>query len=693
MIFNKGQKRKKSSKMDPLTKEELEQIVGYEIQRACVFMDSNITGPRQLAEKYYQGETRLKVEEGSSSVVVTKVRDTIKSVVPSIARVFTQSDVICEFGSEDEEDQKIIKDSTVYCNNVFHKFGGFTALIHASIDSMKARVGVVRVDVVKKQIATHDSTQIMSQEEIDDISENEESDVQVTEIGDQAGVDEETGLPLYQVSTTRNVYRKIWDIKCYPPEEFFVDEEATCTDDARIHGFRSNKYVHEVVSMGVALEELEGVTFDDTSQMDIEKFNRLGYMIERDGAHPKDLRAKEVLVCEVYFRVDADGDGIAELRRIVTVGNNYKVVLDEAVDFTNIAVFRTDLYPHMFFPISMAEDVMQDQDAMTAILRSIINNAALVNTPRTEVNENIVNMDDVKSNEVGAIIRVKAMGGINELSTPFVAGQTLPVYEALNDLCEARTGVTKLSQGVDADALQSTSRVAANGIAMAADARIEMMCRSIGETGVKDMFNIILKTAIREFKEEQSVQTPQGYSVVNPSEWHDQLSITPAVGMGNGRIDEKVQMLMTLSEQVMQVISKLGMSNPVAGYNQLRAVLKTAMRLSGIRNYGEYLPYVPDEVLKQLDQQAQQAAQGPQAPDPTQGLVEAEKVKGQVKMQVESAKGQISAALKTQQMKMEDDRLRDKQDQDYAVAAFKASLDAKTKAEVAKKTETPRTVQ
>jgi hypothetical protein len=351
--------------------------------------------------------------------------------------------------------------------------------------------------------------------------------------------------------------------------------------------------------------------------------------------------------------------------------------------------------------------VEQDQDAMTALLRSIIDNTALVNTPRTEVNENLVNLEDVKSNVIGGIVRVKQMGQINELVTPFVAGQTLVVFEALNELTETRSGVTRLSQGVSPDALQSTSRIAANGIMQNSEARVEMIARNIGETGVKDMFMAILRTAMHELKSPQGVKTNTGYEEVDPSMWHDQLSVIPTVGMGNGRIDEKIAALGQVAEVQKQSIAQFGLSNPMAGYSQFRNTMKSLLRLSGVRNVNDYFPHVEEDVLKKMDQDMAQAkAQQGKQPDPSAGLVEAEKVKAQAAIQINdkkiAAQQQADAAkIGTQEQSdirklqtelgtkmaietMKDDRERDAQAQDYAVAAYKVAMDAKTKADVAK---------
>jgi len=197
------------------------------------------------------------------------------------------------------------------------------------------------------------------------------------------------------------------------------------------------------------------------------------------------------------------------------------------------------------------------------------------------------------------------------------------------------------------------------------------------------------------------------------------MSVMMNVGLGNGKIEEKQAILAVVAEAQKLAIGQYGLSNPLSGYIQLRNTYKKLLRMSGINNINDYFPYVDPQVLQQMDQaKAEAMKQEKQTqPDPTQAIVEAEKIKGQVKMQVEGAKlqqegklksaeliqkGQIesrqlqtkvAADMQKHMMDMElerskaiqeDDRQRDKQDQDYAVAAEKVKLDAKTKVQVAK---------
>jgi hypothetical protein len=686
-MFGSAKKGKTYPELKPLDAGQVQRIVQLAVEKAVEDNQGTLKTEREKADKYYQGQTDLETTEGRSQIVVSKVRDAVKSVLPSMARIFTQTDVIGEFWSDDEEDQIVCTQATKYANNIFSKYGGYVALIESITDSLKAKIGVMEVYAEKIDVPVH---------------------TVYTMPPPAPGAE----LPLPGVATETNgqetvvtkLRKKVkWTLCCIPPEEFFISANATSVDDAYVCGRQTNKTVSELVAMGFDFDEVKDLDNFDVDSEDEERVDGNTVSVDDHDTGNLDPSAKVVGYTVAYLRVDADGDGVAELRRLVLGGSNYKVLADEPANFAPYAIFKAELQPHVLQPICLAEDTIQDQDSQTAILRSIIDNVALVNSPRTEVNETMVNLDDVQNGEIGAIIRVRQMGQINELATPFVAGQTLPVLEYLNGVSEQRSGITRMSQGLDPDALQSTTKVAAQAAVSGSDARIEMMARNIAETGVTNMLMCILKTAIYIIKDKQSISLPDGFYQVDPTMWHDQLNIKPNVGLGSGRIEEKRQTLAQVLPLQQLIMDKFGYANPVCGWTQVRETLKDMLRLSGIHDYSKYFPFVPPEKIAELDKQAQEAnmkaQQEQQAAAMEQqklmtSMVEIEKQKSELKYQADMSKIQqkhmsdmqkLQAQLAELQTKlkynavelaMKDDLERDKALLDFTIDAAKVKLDA-----------------
>ena len=680
----------RSKPLAPIEQDRIQAIVKTAIEDAREYVYTNVAPQRERVDQYYQGYTAVPHVNGRSKIVVTRVRDAVKTVLPSLARVFTQSDTIAEFSSEVEADETICRQQTLYVNQVFHKFGGYQALIQACTDALKAKVGVVKVTLEQKPVAVHTFEDLVTPEQLQMLQTDPTQ--QITEQTPPMPAPDGQGQ-VYGVVLTKQSFRNKWYLDPVPPESFFISRGATSLEDARIVGTALNMDVWEAIqTLNISREDL--LDADRDPDLDREDHLRTGINPEGD-IDNLDEFSRQVLITEAWMRLDADGDGVPELRHLITVGTGYRIVLDEPANFVPLAVFRAELQPHQFFPICMAEDLMQDQDAQTALLRSIIDNTALVNNPRTAAVEEAVNLQDLVNGEIGSIVRTKAPGMIEELATPFVAGQTLPVLQYLESIAEGRSGVTKMSQGISADILQSTPKEAASAMVQGSDARIEMMARNLAETGVTEMFLCILRTALYEMRGPQSVKTQTGFEEIRPDLWHDQVTINVNVGLGNGRVGEKAQVLTEVAQVQQQIMGMLGLNNPLAGWEQFRKAVSDKMKLAGIRNITDYLPLVPEQALAQISQQMQaMQAQNGKQPDPTAGLVEAEKVKGQVQMQIKSAeiqqRGQIEQAkLETQlatdmlKARMDDDRARDLADADFAIKAQQVQLDAMQKAQVA----------
>ena len=62
----------------------------------------------------------------------------------------------------------------------------------------------------------------------------------------------------------------------------------------------------------------------------------------------------------------------------------------------------------------------------------------------------------------GGVVRVRQMGAVQPLNVPAVGNQILPLMSEIDKVKEERTGMSKASMGLDADALQSTTASAVN---------------------------------------------------------------------------------------------------------------------------------------------------------------------------------------------------------------------------------------
>ena len=657
---------------EPKDKREIEGIVQYAMAQAVDFVESEITDQRIKAQRYFDGEVDIGYEDGRSKVVATKVRDTVRSVKPSIMRVFLSTAKPVEFMPKGPEDVAAAEQATQYIHYVFTKNDGYRVLNDAIHDALIKKTGIVKAyweSWEDAEIYTYDN--LTDQEYMliasDDTVDILEHSVETTMSMDEFGMEVES--PVHAMKISKRTPNGKMRLDSVPPEEFFINAQARNIDEAYIVAHRTEMTVGELVEMGYDFDEVYKLdNLNGGSDIhDAEVFERQGYSSNDYDDQDQDVSMRLVAVTEAYMKIDVDGTGVPVLHRLICGGTNYKLLDFEPWDEVPFAVFEVDPEPHTFFGRSIADLVMDDQDAATSILRGVLDNVAMTNNPRIGIVDGAVNIDDVLNNEIGAIVRMRQAGAVQDLSVPFAAGQTLSALTYVDQTVENKTGVSRASMGLDPDAMQSTTRAAVQNTIQMQAGQIEVMVRNLAD-GMKRLFGIMLRTAIKYTDEEQSMRVNGQFVQVDPRVWQTDMDIGINVGLGTGREEEKQQALMQAFQIQQQIYTAYGPFNGMVSLTNIRNTLSDLLASAGIRNSDRYFAPITPEVEQQLLQMQQQAqAQQAQGNDPNQAFLAAEQMKAQTQMQSDMAKLQ----LEQQKLAMEDDRKRDQMDQDLLVDAAK----------------------
>ena len=655
-------------------KREIENIVQYAMAQAVDFVESEITNDRIKAQRYFDGEVDIGYEDGRSKVVATKVRDTVRSVKPSIMRVFLSTAKPVEFMPKGPEDVAAAEQATQYIHYVFTKNDGYRVLNDAIHDALIKKTGIVKAyweSWEDAEIYTYDN--LTDQEYMllasDDTVDILEHSVEMTMSMDEFGMEAES--PTHAMKISKRTPNGKMRLDSVPPEEFFINAQARNIDDAYIVAHRTEMTVGDLVEMGYDFEDVYKLdSLNGGSDIhDAEVFERQGYSSDDYDDQEQDPSMRLVAVTEAYMKIDADGTGVPVLHRLICGGTSYKLLDFEPWDEVPFAVFEVDPEPHTFFGRSIADLVMDDQDAATSILRGVLDNVAMTNNPRIGIVDGAVNIDDVLNNEIGAIVRMRQAGAIQDLSVPFAAGQTLSALTYVDQTVENKTGVSRASVGLDPDAMQSTTRAAVQNTIQMQAGQIEVMVRNLAD-GMKRLFGIMLRTAIKYTDEEQSMRVNGQFVQVDPRVWQTDMDIGINVGLGTGREEEKQAALMQAFQIQQQIYTAYGPFNGMVSLTNIRNTLSDMLASAGIRNSDRYFAPITPEIEQQLLAMQQQAqAQQAQGTDPNQAFLAAEQMKAQSQMQTDMAKLQ----LEQQKLAMEDDRKRDQMDQDLLVDAAKGS--------------------
>lgn len=654
-----------------MSEEELQGVVSSEIYDAISFIDDDIGGNRALATEYYYGLPFGNEEDGRSQVVSMDVRDTVQGILPSLMRIFFGPERVVEFAPQGPEDIAAAEQATDYVDFIFKRDNpGFKILHSAFKDALVRKAGIVKywwdesVEVKAESFSMLDEQTMMFLTQDPDIEISAVREYPIPGMAEQNLAQGIMTPPpmMYDVEIKRRIKSGKVKIEALPPEEFLIDRRAKSIDEATFVGHRTMKTVSDLVAMGYDYDEMVEVAGNGNDFDNNEEYTARNPYAVISTANNGDPSSKSVLYIEGYLKVDFDGDGIAEMRRICTVGTGNKVMRNEIVAERQFADFCPDPEPHTFFGMCPADVVMDIQRIKSSVQRGILDSLAQAINPRTAIVEGQANMDDVLNTEVGAVIRMRAPGMVQPFTTPFVGQAAFPMLDYLDDIKQTRTGISKAASGLDADALQSTTKAAVSATVNAAHQHIEMIARTFAETGLRKLFTGILKLVIENQDKERMIRLRNTFVPIDPRSWDANMDVIVNVGVGDGTIEDRINILNQVAMRQEMLIKETGVNNPVVSLPQYTNTLTKLLQLAGIKDSQNYFNQLPVDF---------------QLPPPPEPKPTPEEMLAQVQVQSIQADIQKKAAeldLERQKMIMSDDRERDRVEQDGILRRYELEL-------------------
>ena len=326
--------------------------------------------------------------------------------------------------------------------------------------------------------------------------------------------------------------------------------------------------------------------------------------------------------------------------------------------------------PNEFYGQSMADHTMDLQVVKTSITRQMLDNLYLTNNSRVGAVEGQVNLDDLLNSTAGGVIRMKNPNAIVPMQVQSSAGQSFPMLEYLDQLQAKRTGVSDLSQGLDANVLQNVSATAVATMTAQSQGKLELIARTFADTGVRELLQGIFHLLLKYQNEERVMNISGKPLVINPREWDSKYKVTVNVGLGKGTKNEKIGMLQMVLAKQEQILQQYGINNPLVTIQQYRDTLAKFINASGMEDDKQFIKEVTNEEMAKLMQMDAQADKTPPQVKAAEAIAQAEREKAQMKAQTDMAKQQLEAQklqfetekemqelqLKAQQQQLDADR-------------------------------------
>lgn len=618
---------------------QIKSIIENEIDNSIGYIDTETTDQRAKALEYYLRYPYGNEIEGRSQIVTGEVAEAIDGALPQLIRVFTTTEDIVSFEPQTPEDEQSAKQATDYCNWVFYRENDGLIILHNWFkDALMMKVGVVKAYWEAKEDVNKESYKNLTEDELALLLSDPAIEVvsQNVEFID-GGVDPmgfPIQIPLYSVKVKKVKKYGCVKIENVPPEEFLISKSARTIEDSPFVAHRRLLTRSELVAMGFDKDVVEGLPSYDDLQYTTERVARFSQGEQPDENISLDPTMQVCEVYECYIKIDVNGDGIAELRKITYAGS--EILDDEECDLVPFHSLCPIPIPHKFFGQSLADRTMDIQLIKSTVTRQMLDNLYLTNNARIGVVDGQVNLDDALNATPGGIIRMKSAGALQPIEVPAVTAQAFPMLEYMDQVQAKRTGVSDQQQGLDPDVLNNVSATAIAAMMKSNSGKLELIARIFAETGVKSLFKGILHL-LGKYQDQAKIVRMRGKFVAfDPRTWTNQYDVAINVGLGSGDREQKLAMLQMILGKQEQVLTQFGAANPLVSVAQYRDTLARLIESAGFKDAKAFINEISPEQNAQLSQ--------PQEPKPdmqaeaTRLIAEVEREKTEAKAQIEAAK-------------------------------------------------------
>lgn len=506
---------------------------------------TEVSNQRSKAMEYYLGEPYGNEVDGRSQVRTSEVSDVIEWIKPQLLKMFTSSNKIVEFEPEGPEDVPAAEQETAYLNHAFYKDNnGFQLLYTWFNDALLQKNGVVKFFWDESEEIRNETYQGLN--EIQYTMLLQDSQIEVTgyeEILTPEGI-------LYNCNVARKIKKGQIRLLPVPPDEFLIydDHNDLCLEDVYFCAHETEKTRENLLDEGVPKAVVDQIKFGDPESNLYEKESRFDDI----GAEHTDLESGKdtATVYECYKRIDVDGDGYAELRKITYSG---EVIIDnEEIDYIPFVAITPVLMSHRYYGRSIADLVMDLQLIKSTLLRNILDNLYHINNQRTVIVDGEVNIDDLLDGRIGGVVRANAPGMIEPFPvTPF-SGHAFQMMEYLDNLTENRSGVTKYTQGLDGDSLNKTA-TGVTKIMNASQERVLLIARVFAD-GLRRLFLGMHRLLQQNQDYVRTVKLSDQWVPVNPSEWKKRQDMCINVSLGTGDQQQELthlNMILAMQKEAM----------------------------------------------------------------------------------------------------------------------------------------------
>ena len=634
-----------------LDDDKIVSIVDTNLRRSIGYYDSELSKERRKVMDYYSAKLPRPAHDGNSKYVSQDVYDAVESMKAALLETFSTGNKSLKFSPQNADDVPTAEVCTEYTDYVLHRqnnlFETMQTVIH---DGLIARAGIAKVYWCMQDESTLEYVEGLTEEELD--VRLAEDNVEIEEL-----VEDEFGMFSGELRVTRDTSQV--KVEAIAPEEFLIEPQAKSLDDVSFCAHRTKKSISELIEMGydedlvAKIGDNEDTDFDNDPEI-LSRHDDIG--ADRGFNSKGDQRqTRQITIVEAFIMLDVEATGVAELHRVVKASN---VLLEkEIVNRRPFVAFVPLPIPHAFHGNNFAEKLLGIQNARTILTRSILDHAMVTNNPRyTVVKGGLTNPRELIDNRVGGIVNISRPDAIAPMPQASLNPFVFQTIQMLDEDKEDTSGVSRLSQGLNKDAISKQNSAAmVEQLATMSQQRQKIIARNFANNFLKPLFSMVYSLVVENESEEKIVELAGRYVPIDPSQWADKRDVQVEFHLGYGDQEQLVQKHLSF-HQLFSADPTLGqMYSPQNKFKMLASVLEK----SGIKNVADFLtdpamipPPPPDPNAEMQMQMAQQQMQ----------LQERQTAVAEMKVQMDAQMRQMKHELDTMKAQQAFALQSDKQD-------------------------------
>ena len=580
--------------MKPLTEDELRKKVERYIDAAETHIDSEVAYERVRGYDAYFGKPFGNEKPNRSQHISRDVFDAVESVKSVMLQTFNASESVVRFEPRDEDDVPMADQATRYVNHVFYKQNDGYRVLHDLVhDGLVAKMGIAKVywqpnqeDSVEAVTAPIEAVDMMLSQA------NVELAGEIQDNGDGT-----VTVDLVQSKDTSQVV-----VEIVAPERFFVDPDAESIDQARFTADISYLTHSELMELGFEHDMLTDLSPEKSSYNEWEETSRerISPILNDDQEYYRFF--------ECYLRCDIEGTGEESLYQIAYCDD--KILAVSQVDKHPYYTFTPFPLPHQVYGLSLADQLFDIQKSRSTLQRLIIDNQAMANTSRVVANLSMVkNPRELVDNNIGGVINAADPSAVVPMPTPQLSPNAFNTDELFAREKEARSGVSRISNGIDPQALNgNNSGKLIETLGAMGNRKVMTIARHLAELCLRPLMNEIYRLALQFEDKPQTIRIGGKFMQVVPRQLGERSDMTTRVALTPEESRDQAQAMVALHGMVQ--------GDPLYGDKQRHALLAETASRMGIAQTSAYLmsPEDPEyQQMQQMNAQQQQMMQQQQA--------------------------------------------------------------------------------